>query len=127
MFYVFQYVSETVSCGLLSCRLGNGALKSWHKTFAEARASLPKKELTHTEKLNQQPSTTSTTNSSTSSSSNSGTYDETKYLICYGQMTKAHKARGFHQRNRAASIKVKETVCKAFAKGEIYDYEGKGL
>ena len=41
-------------------------------------------------------------------------------------MTKAHKARGFHQRNRVASIKVKETVCKAYAKGDINSYEGKG-
>ena len=42
-------------------------------------------------------------------------------------MTKAHKARGFHQKNRVTSIKVKETICKAYAKGEIYNYEGKGL
>ena len=40
-------------------------------------------------------------------------------------MTAAHKARGFHQKNRSASIKVKETVCKAYAKGEINSYEGK--
>mgnify|MGYP001248126640 CR=1 FL=1 len=53
-------------------------------------------------------------------------YDSTKYLICYGEITKAHKARGFHQRNRMASIKVKETVCKAYANGEINNYEGKG-
>ena len=52
-------------------------------------------------------------------------YDENKYAICYGQMTKAHKKRGFHDSNRAQSIKVKETVCKAFAKGDINDYEGK--
>lgn len=52
-------------------------------------------------------------------------YDSTKYLICYGEMTKAHKARGFHQRNRVASIEVKETVCKAYANGEIDNYEGK--
>ena len=53
-------------------------------------------------------------------------YDEKKYLICYGEMTKAHKARGFHQSNRSASITVKETVCEAYAKGEINSYEGKG-
>ena len=40
-------------------------------------------------------------------------------------MTKAHKKRGFHDSNRVQSIKVKETVCKAFAKGDINDYEGK--
>ena len=37
----------------------------------------------------------------------------------------AHKARGFHQSNRSASIKVKETVCMAYAKGEINNYEEK--
>ena len=52
-------------------------------------------------------------------------YDSTKYVICYGKMTKAHKARGFHQSNRSQSILVKETVCKAYANGEINDYEGK--
>ncbi len=41
-------------------------------------------------------------------------------------MTKAHKARGFHQSNRSQSILVKETVCKAYANGEINSYEGKG-
>ena len=59
-------------------------------------------------------------------SSTSNAYDKTKYLICYGEMTKAHKARGFHQKNRAVSIKVKETVCKAYANGDINNYEGKG-
>ena len=53
-------------------------------------------------------------------------YDYTKYAICYGEMTKAHKARGFHQKQRAISIQVKGTVCKAYAKGEISSYEGKG-
>jgi len=41
-------------------------------------------------------------------------------------MTKAHKARGFHQSNRSASIAVKETVCKVYAEGEDLNYEGKG-
>ena len=59
-------------------------------------------------------------------SSTSNAYDKTRYLICYGEMTKAHKARGFHQKNRAVSIKVKETVCKAYANGDINNYEGKG-
>jgi len=52
-------------------------------------------------------------------------YNSTKYAICYGQMTKAHKARGLHESNRPLSIKIKETVCKAYANGEIYSYEGK--
>tara|TARA_B100000959_G_scaffold17075_1_gene16556 strand:- start:1772 stop:2005 length:234 start_codon:yes stop_codon:yes gene_type:complete len=58
--------------------------------------------------------------------SSSYSYDEKKYLICYGEMTKAHKARGFHQRNRLMSIKVKETVCKAYAEGQDINYEGRG-
>ena len=53
------------------------------------------------------------------------TYDSDKYAICYGQMTKAHKKRGFHQSNRSQSISIKETVCKSFAKGDISSYEGK--
>jgi hypothetical protein len=53
-------------------------------------------------------------------------YDSTKYAICYGEMTKAHKKRGFHQSNRSASIAVKEAVCKAYAEGEDLNYEGKG-
>ncbi|MBC8306993.1 MAG: hypothetical protein H8E55_65950 [Pelagibacterales bacterium] len=52
-------------------------------------------------------------------------YNSTKYAICYGQMTKAHKARGLHESNRPLSIKIKETVCKAYANGEIDSYEGK--
>ena len=52
-------------------------------------------------------------------------YDDTRYLKCYGEMTKAHKARGFHQSNRALSIRIKETVCEAYANGEDLDYEGK--
>ena len=53
-------------------------------------------------------------------------YDFNKYAKCYGEMTKAHKARGLHQSNRSMSIEIKETVCKSFAKGEISSYEGKG-
>ena len=55
---------------------------------------------------------------------NAKSYD-TKYAICYGQMTKAHKARGFHQNNRSMSIKVKEEICTLYAKGKIDNYEGK--
>ena len=124
-YYVFRYVSEPVSCGILLCKLGNGTLESWHNTLDEARASLPKKEKQEIDNSSSQ-SSTSSTSSSQSSTTTKETYNETKYLICYGEMTKAHKARGFHQRNRVASIKVKETVCKAYAKGEINSYEGKG-
>ena len=48
-----------------------------------------------------------------------------RYMKCYGEMTNAHKARGFHQSNRNASINVKEAVCSAYAKGEEINYEGK--
>ena len=58
-------------------------------------------------------------------STNAYAYDSTKYAVCYGQMTKAHKARGLHKSNRPLSIKIKETVCKACANGEIDSYEGK--
>ena len=60
-----------------------------------------------------------------SKSKKNSQYNDDKYAICYGEMTKAHKARGFHQRNRMASIEVKETICKAYANGEINNYEGK--
>jgi hypothetical protein len=52
-------------------------------------------------------------------------YLNDRYYKCYGEMTKAHKARGFHQSNRETSIKVKETVCKAYGEGQNLDYEGK--
>ena len=52
-------------------------------------------------------------------------YLNDRYWKCYGEMTNAHKARGFHQSNRETSIRVKETVCKAYAKGEELNYEGK--
>ena len=52
-------------------------------------------------------------------------YDSTKYAICYGEMTNAHKARGLHKSNRALSIQIKETVCKSYANGEHDSYEGK--
>ena len=58
-------------------------------------------------------------------SSNAYAYDSTKYAICYGKMTTAHKARGLHKSNRALSIKIKETVCKSYANGEHNSYEGK--
>ena len=49
-------------------------------------------------------------------------YDSDKYFTCYGQMSKAHNARNL---DRTTSIKVKEKICKAFAKGENINYEGK--
>ena len=58
-------------------------------------------------------------------SGNAFAYDKTKYAICYGEMTNAHKARGLHKSNRALSIKIKETVCKSYANGEHDSYEGK--
>tara|TARA_B110000977_G_scaffold185399_1_gene250170 strand:+ start:27 stop:248 length:222 start_codon:yes stop_codon:yes gene_type:complete len=58
-------------------------------------------------------------------SGNAYAYDKTKYAICYGEMTNAHKARGFHQSNRELSIRIKEGICEAYAKGEEINYEGK--
>lgn len=74
---------------------------------------------------------TKSKNSFSSSSSNSNksslksSYDSNKYYKCYAEMTDAHKNRGFHDLNREASILTKETVCKAYASGEISNYEGK--
>ena len=125
-YYVFRYVSQPLSCGILLCKLGNGTLESWHNTLDQARASLPKEEKPKVKNSSSQSSTTSSTSAQSDTTSNES-YDEKKFLICYGEMTKAHKARGFHQKNRVTSIKVKETICKAYAKGEINNYEGKGL
>ena len=61
----------------------------------------------------------------TSTPKTTSIYDQ-RYDKCYVEMTNAHKARGFHQSNRSASILVKETVCKAYAEGEDLNYEGKG-
>jgi len=63
--------------------------------------------------------------SSSSSNSSSSYANNDDYLKCYGEMTAAHKARGFHERNREASIKVKTEVCELYADGKISDYEGK--
>ena len=51
--------------------------------------------------------------------------DSTKYYKCYGEMTNAHKARGFHKSHRMMSIQIKETICTAYANGEDINYEGK--
>ena len=127
IFFVFEFVSEPVDCGVFKCDQGNGTLASWHNSFDKALASIPKKELTYTKKLEQKSTTTTAANTSQSTkNTSSGSYDSTKYFICYGEMTRAHKKRGFHQKNRSASIAVKEAVCKAYAKGEDLNYEGKG-
>lgn len=127
IFYVFKNVSKPTKCGFFGCDYGNGTLESWHKSFDEAIYSLGQKEMTQKEKIKKTVSTTDTSKTKKTSKTSSSNYNSRKYVICYGQMTKAHKKRGFHQRNRLASIKVKETVCKAYAKGEINSYEGKGL
>ena len=94
------------------CKMKNGSTYSTYKKCAYEE-EITKKEY---DQLNSISTTTNTKKSS---------YDENKYAICYGEMTKAHKKRGYHDSNRVQSIKVKETVCKAFAKGDINDYEGK--
>ena len=69
-------------------------------------------------------SSSSVTNS-TKSSSNSDKNrigDQTKYSICYGEVTKVHKQTGLHETNREGSIKAKETICSAYSRGEISDY-----
>ena len=51
--------------------------------------------------------------------------DFTRYAKCYGEMTTAHKARGFHQSHRMMSIQIKEKICTAYSNYEINNYEGK--
>jgi hypothetical protein len=38
-----------------------------------------------------------------------------KYAICYGNVTKAHKVNGLHERNRSLSVQIKEEICKIAA------------
>jgi hypothetical protein len=38
-----------------------------------------------------------------------------KYAICYANITAAHKANGFHERNRRKSVQIKEELCKIAA------------
>ena len=52
-------------------------------------------------------------------------YLNDRYWKCYGEMTNAHKARGLHESNRELSIRIKEGICDAYAKGEELNYEGK--
>jgi len=76
------------------------------------------------EACNYNPNATSSASEPSYSDKNAN-YDSNKYTVCYGEMTKAHKARGLHKSDRVKSINIKETMCEAFARGEIYDYEGK--
>jgi hypothetical protein len=52
-------------------------------------------------------------------------YDRRRYNKCYAEMTYAHQQRGLLKSNIEFSVKVRNTVCKAYAKGEDLDYEGK--
>ena len=54
----------------------------------------------------------------------SNDYDQ-RYNKCYTEMTVAHSKRGLLKSNIEFSVKVRNTVCKAYAKGEDLDYEGK--
>ena len=51
-------------------------------------------------------------------------YDQ-RYDKCYTEMTVAHSKRGLLKSNIELSVKVRNTVCKAYAKGEELNYEGK--
>ena len=103
------------------CKNENGSTYSTYKKCAY-KEEITKKEY---DQINSISTTTNTKKSTTTTNTKKSSYDERKYAICYGEMTKAHKKRGYHDSNRVQSIKVKETVCKAFAKGDINDYEGK--
>jgi hypothetical protein len=43
IYYIFQNVSEPVSCGIILCKLGNGTLDSWYINLSRARASIKQK------------------------------------------------------------------------------------
>ena len=51
-------------------------------------------------------------------------YDQ-RYDKCYTEMTVAHSRRGLLKSNIELSVNVRNTVCKAYAKGEELNYEGK--
>ena len=51
-------------------------------------------------------------------------YDQ-RYNKCYTEMTVAHSKRGLLKSNIDLSVKVRNSVCKAYAKGEELNYEGK--
>ena len=106
------------------CKMKNGSTYSTYKKCAYEE-EITKKEYDQLNSISTTTNTKKSTTTNTKKSSSVEWYDENKYAICYGEMTKAHKKRGYHDSNRVQSIKVKETVCKAFAKGDINDYEGK--
>ena len=62
-------------------------------------------------KKNEAPKTTST-------------YDQ-RYDKCYTEMTVAHSRRGLLKSNIELSVNVRRGICKAYAKGEEINYEGK--
>ena len=79
------------------------------------------------------PDDEKSSSSNSSSSSNTSTSkdkpskygeigDNDKYLICYGDMTALYKQTGFHKSNRSASIEAKETICRAYSRGEQSGY-----
>ena len=65
------------------------------------------------EACNYNPSATSSASEPSYSDKNAN-YDSNKYTVCYGKMTKAHKARGLHESDRVKSINIKETVSFAY-------------
>ena len=75
------------------------------------------------DKKNSNNNSKSTTTTSTPKPSKYGDVgDEDKYYACYGDMTKLYKANGLHERNRSASIEAKETICRAYSRGEQSSY-----
>ena len=44
VFYIFENTNQPVKCGMFLCDYGNGILKSWHYSLADARL-LPKKQI----------------------------------------------------------------------------------
>ena len=51
-------------------------------------------------------------------------YDQ-RYDKCYTEMTVAHSRRGLLKSNIELSVNVRRGICKAYAKGEEINYEGK--
>ena len=51
-------------------------------------------------------------------------YDQ-RYNKCYTEMTVAHSRRGLLKSNIELSVNVRRGICKAYAKGEEINYEGK--
>ena len=60
----------------------------------------------------------------TSTPKTTSIYDQ-RYNKCYTEMTVAHSKRGLLKSNIELSVNVRNTVCKAYAKGEELNYEGK--